>query len=77
MSPKDQKTMQQIYAFIDLQEEILKADRRSGKVRKEIHSKIAKLMRIASTVRRSGGLRFLGGVDPVETTKVLKEMVAA
>lgn len=69
--------MAQIYDFIDLQNAILMADRRSTKVRKEIHNQIAKLMRLGNSIKKSGGLRFMGGVDPVITVQELKVLVAA
>lgn len=73
MSPRDQKAMQHIYAFYDLQAEILMA--LQAKARREVREKIARLMRLATLVRKSGGLRFLGGVDPVESSREIERLV--
>lgn len=76
MSPRDQKAMEQIYAFLDLQTEILTM-LRTERAREEVRRKVSKLMRMATTVRRIGGMRYMGGVDPVASAQELKVLVAA
>lgn len=77
MSPKDQQTMEQLYAFYALQDELLKADKRSAKVRREMRTKMEALMRLANSLKRNNAMRYNGGVDPVVSAQEVKVLVAA
>ncbi len=76
MSPqKDMQALQRIYELYDLQREILQTDPanlRSPKARKELETKVRSLIRLANQVQRQSN-GYLGGVDPVESSKEIQK----
>lgn len=79
MSPmKDATALQRIYEFYDLQREMLLADPqtlRSPAVRREVERKLRAMMRLAQEVSRKNKA-YLGGVDPIETARVIQHYLS-